>query len=97
MDDDDPLARDGSRCIRRQTYPISLKLIALDMLKSMTLREVADKLALSHSNVRNWKRVAASLATFKGNKKSVNLPGAGRPTMAVHQGLGYDHARASSR
>ncbi|RHY13806.1 hypothetical protein DYB36_012709 [Aphanomyces astaci] len=45
----------------------------------MSIREIGDHLGVHYSNVRNWLRVANKLSDFKGNKKSSNIPGAGRP------------------
>ncbi|RHY24802.1 hypothetical protein DYB32_008683 [Aphanomyces invadans] len=47
----------------------------------MSYRKVATELSVPYSSVRNWSRVSESLHVFKGNKKSKNLPGAGRPTI----------------
>ncbi|RHY25891.1 hypothetical protein DYB32_008024 [Aphanomyces invadans] len=44
-------------------------------------RKAATELSVPYSSVRNWSRVTESLLAFKGNKKSTNLPGAGRPAI----------------
>ncbi|RHY12818.1 hypothetical protein DYB37_004812 [Aphanomyces astaci] len=47
----------------------------------MSQRKVAAELCVPQSCVRNWDRVANKLHNYKGNKKTSNLPGAGRPTI----------------
>ncbi|RLO03724.1 hypothetical protein DYB28_015905 [Aphanomyces astaci] len=68
-----------SHQIRRHTYPISLKEQAVALRDCMSIREIGDHLGVHYSNVHNWLRVANKLSDFKGNKKSSNIPGAGRP------------------
>ncbi|RHY78933.1 hypothetical protein DYB31_008917, partial [Aphanomyces astaci] len=68
-----------SHQIRRHTYPISLKKQAVALRDCMSIREIGDHLGVHYSNVRNWLRVANKLSDFNGNKKSSNIPGAGRP------------------
>ncbi|RHZ04827.1 hypothetical protein DYB37_011305 [Aphanomyces astaci] len=68
-----------SHQIRRHTYPISLKKQAVALRDCMSIREIGDHLGVIYSNVRNWLRVANKLSDFNGNKKSSNIPGAGRP------------------
>ncbi|ETV63927.1 hypothetical protein H257_19142 [Aphanomyces astaci] len=51
------------------------------MLRSMPYRQVAAELSVPSRTVRNWQRVEDQLLAYKGNKKTTNLPGAGRPTI----------------
>ncbi|RHZ33197.1 hypothetical protein DYB31_012146 [Aphanomyces astaci] len=68
-----------SHPVRRHTYPISLKKQVVALRDCMSIREIGDHLGVHYSNVRNWVRVANKLSDFKRNKKSSNVPGAGRP------------------
>ncbi|RHY15783.1 hypothetical protein DYB32_010722 [Aphanomyces invadans] len=47
----------------------------------MSIRKVAFELSIPYPAIRNWVKLADKLNAFKANKKSTNLPGAGRPTI----------------
>ncbi|KAF0683003.1 Aste57867_24913 [Aphanomyces stellatus] len=68
-----------SRQGRRHVYPISLKKQAVALRDRMSIREIGDHIGVHYSNVRNWLRVSNKLSEFKGNKKSSNMIGSGRP------------------
>ncbi|KAF0697113.1 Aste57867_12179 [Aphanomyces stellatus] len=51
------------------------------MLRTMPYRQAATALSVPCRTVRNWQRLSEKLLAYKGNKKTMNLPGAGRPTI----------------
>ncbi|RHY85764.1 hypothetical protein DYB35_011313 [Aphanomyces astaci] len=65
----------------RHVYPISLKRHVVALTSTMSIRKVALMLSIPYPTIRNWVKLAEKLNAFKGNKKSTNLPGAGRTTI----------------